>query len=60
MSAKLQALIFPLLTVLSLFGINLSEDVRQTLADNLGILLGALGALGSVLPSVIAAFKPKT
>lgn len=57
MSAKLQALIFPVLTVLSLFGVNLSEDVRQTLADNIAILITAFGALGSVLPSVIAAFR---
>ena len=60
MIGKLQALILPLLTVLSLFGINLSPEVRQVLADNIGLLVTALGALGSVLPSIIAAFKPKT
>ena len=60
MIGKLQALIRPLLTVLSLFGINLSPEVRQVLADNIGLLVTALGALGSVLPSIIAAFKPKT
>lgn len=57
MSAKLQALIFPLLTLLSLFGINLSDDVRQTLAENIGLLVAAFGGLGSILPSVIAAFR---
>lgn len=57
MSAKLQALIFPLLTVLSLFGVNISPEVRQVLADNIGVLITALGALGSVLPSVLAAFR---
>lgn len=57
MSAKLQALIIPLLTVLSLFGVNISPEVRQVLADNIGVLITALGALGSVLPSVLAAFR---
>ena len=57
MSAKLQALIFPLLTLLSLFGVNLSDDVRQTLADNIGLLIAAVGGLGSILPSIIAAFR---
>lgn len=57
MSAKLQALIFPLLTLLSLFGINISDDVRQVLAENIGLLLTAFGAIGSVLPGLIQAFK---
>lgn len=56
---KLAPLLYVAFTVLSLFGVNISPEVRQVLQDNIGVLITTLGGLGAVIPSLIAAFNKK-
>lgn len=45
-----------LFALLSALGINLSDDVKNTLVDNLTMVLLGLGVLGSLAPSLRAAW----
>lgn len=50
----LMPLVFALLAA---FGISLSEDVKAMIVENVTAILVALGALGTVVPGIVAALR---
>lgn len=55
----LSPLLYAVFTLLSLFGINMSDAVRDVVVENLTVVIGGFAGLGAVLPSIISAFNRK-